>query len=368
MSGHGEGNAGLWEPIGLAGLHRVARRLHYVSNPQRFHPKGNGAVDAVRINLSAALGHFREAGTSPTPSSFNCHDSCADYRRLQVGALTVKALLRPACRALGSAVVLVALCSTRSVAQQQFNWDDFCTIGSLQFCASVELTLTPDAVGPSPWTGDPISGTTFSIRMRNLQGTLGATPWQMGGLGFFNMQGGPVHFGWFQLPPATLSGTAGFVLNIDPATCAAIEGGPCPTPNFGSTIWQPDSTGPDRKQVYWSGPDFGPTIGSIVGCGSPTLTSLSNSFWTGYGSFQTCGDGWVGVTFTVPGTWVFDDASFMSWGGRSDQGDAQCSLAPGASPTCAQATPEPGTLILLATGLAGVAGVRRRKRSPTRDT
>jgi len=275
----------------------------------------------------------------------------------QYEALTVKAWSRPACRALGLAIALAAVCSTRSIAQQQFLWDDYCTVGGLQFCASVELGLVPG--GPTAEWGSVPTTTTLSIRIRNLEGTLGTNPWAMSQVEFNNLQT-DAPLGGFATPTrqATLSGSAQFLLTASPAECALMLVPSCPGPGWGNAEWDWWANGFYGSGVtsgtYW-GTDYAPFDPvAVVGCDAPP----QGPYWaTGY--YQTCGDGWVGFEFTLPGTWTFDQSSYVSlvgWG--QDDSLFTCQFGQG----CAAATPEPMTVVLLATGLLGIGVVRRRRK------
>ena len=63
---------------------------------------------------------------------------------------------------------LFALAASPAAAQQSLAWDNYCTVGYNPLCSSIELNLTPDS-----------TGTSVGLRMRNLEGTLGDTPWSM---------------------------------------------------------------------------------------------------------------------------------------------------------------------------------------------
>ena len=72
-------------------------------------------------------------------------------------------------------VVVVAAAPARGDPTQLLSWLNYCTVGSLQFCASVELTLTHVADYRDQFGTYFDRGTAVSVRMRNLQGTLGTT-------------------------------------------------------------------------------------------------------------------------------------------------------------------------------------------------
>lgn len=234
------------------------------------------------------------------------------------------------------------------MGQQSLSWLQQCTLGGLQFCASVELTLTPNGSGQ----------TDVSVRMRNLQGTQGTIPWRLENLTFRNLKTSSAFPGSFFFPPqATLSGAAGIHVDIDPTLCGIINGGPCPGPNWGQTEWFSFNEAPGRGGFYWTiGSGAGPWMPSMIGCDAPMQPPSNGSL--AWGSFQTCGDGWVGVSFTMPGNVMFDENSQVSWFAFSDQGDTSCVVGT----NCAHVTPEPLTITLLGTGLLGIGAARRRRR------
>jgi hypothetical protein len=233
------------------------------------------------------------------------------------------------------------------------NWDNYCTTGSSILCSSIQLGLTPDA-----------GSTAFSIRLRNLEGYLGTTPWALNNVTF---DLGTTMAGGFSTPTyqASLSGTGAYLVTADPATCATdVRLGGCPGPDWGDVEWD------------WRGSGFGsPTgqVGShidelpkplgIVGCDAPPQPSPTNSYWGG-GYFQTCGDGWVDFNFTLPGTWMFDEQSKVTILAYDGATFSDCTLDQSCFQQQVTATPEPVTMSLVATGLfamVGSAGVRRRR-------
>jgi PEP-CTERM motif-containing protein len=254
-------------------------------------------------------------------------------------------------RSLGVALGIAAFGAGSARAQQQMDWDSYCTIGTQQLCFSISLGLTPVA-----------GGTAFDIMLRNLQGTVGATPFAMWNVDFWNFMvdpGPPV----FAVPTrfASLQGTAGYLVTANPASPACQVQGGCPNGNWGMSEWdwsKQNTTG--NVQQSFSGPQ----PYAIVGCNAP-----SGPASTTVGFYQTCGNGAIGFSFTLPGSWAWSSASALSFSYATDNtypgsGCIAVGGQPGPLSGCipATSTPEPATLTLMATGLAGVAGFARRRR------
>jgi hypothetical protein len=247
---------------------------------------------------------------------------------------------------LGTLFVLVA--APRASAQQTLSWQNFCITGGLHTCASVGLQLTPSA-----------GGTDFTIRARNLEGTLGTTPWAMFDLSFQNLATN-ANFTAFPMRQGTLNGTADFEVSWTPAQCNAVFGTNCPTPSWGQGEWDVFSDSA-RGSTSWT-IDASPNPYAVIGC-DPVLQSGSPSPAAGY--FSTCGAGTVEFNFTLPGDWSFDASSRVTLAGWTDAGGSTSCVF---DTTCQQVTttPEPATLTLIATGLIGAGLARRRKQRAVR--
>jgi hypothetical protein len=84
-------------------------------------------------------------------------------------------------------------------------------------------------------------------------------------------------------------------------------------------------------------------------CGSAQVTDAGPDF------------GWVTMTFTMATGWNLDATNTqIQIHAQSDQGSVKCTTGAGCDP--ANVTPEPVTLALVGTGLAGLAGAWRRRR------
>ena len=238
-------------------------------------------------------------------------------------------LARPTLRVL--CVVVLMLGSSRSAsAQQSFSWTDYCTIGALQFCASVEISLQPSS---TPYISE---ATLLTIRLRNLEGALGATPWGLIGLNMTGMT-------------STLNGAGGSLARPS----APYLGG------WDFEYWHDPSRGIPAEIVT----TFirAPSHTAVVGCNSPNSLNYAHHQ---YVHASTCGgSGWVEFSFNLQGSWSFNSQSQVSLTGYYDDDTPygtqfNCTL----DSTCVMVTPEPGTVALLSTGLVALGGAWKRRR------
>jgi hypothetical protein len=258
---------------------------------------------------------------------------------------------------LRTAAVVCALATLGSAVgrAQNYAWDNVCSVGSLQVCASIHIGVQHLGAGPNPWD---MPRTTFTIRLRNLQGTLGHTPWSLALMGFGNMKvsGLPEYiFPWWW--------SRGFIEDGARYTPSLL-----PEPGFGQPVTD-----------FPTGLEF--TIGAsgdraslntdydianwrpLVGCDRPANLpragnedgSLEEVPFGVFGYFSTCGTGWVVHELTMPGEWDFDDQSGFAVRGFSDTGEWTA--------ISVQPTPEPMTIVLFGTGLAGIGAARRRRKA-----
>ena len=234
-------------------------------------------------------------------------------------------------RPLTAVFVLLVSSAREGKAQQSFSWTDYCTIGSLQFCSSVEISLQPSV------TTHYIPSTLLTIRLRNLEGALGTRPWGLIGVSIANMN-------------STLNGSNFLYLS--------------PRPPHTSGAWEfayyNFPTG--DQQFYVSAMRGNPYHTSVVGCNIPAALNYGPH---PFRHAQTCGgSGWVEFSFDLNGAWSFNSQTEVSLTGYYDNdtpygSQFNCTL----DSTCVMVTPEPGTIALLSTGLVALGGAWKRRRN-----
>lgn len=221
------------------------------------------------------------------------------------------------------------------------SWDNYCTLDPFQACMSVEVSLVPR----------PDSLTSATVSIRNLQGTLGTNEaWGFQGLSISNLLPSPTRG---ESPSAsgvapTFSGTASNV-NVSADRLSSLwEYGYYSTAGF-----------IDRTTQIGDG-DY-----AIAGC-SGLVSDLFGLYHYEQGYFSTCGEGWVTYHWLVQPVAFSDNITVRMTGYHlSAAGTVQpigCTFGDG----CVSMTPEPATILLVATGLAFIAFTMRRSISRLR--
>lgn len=229
---------------------------------------------------------------------------------------------------------LLATTSVGAAAQtpQLNSFDEYCTVGAMRTCASVRV-----------WTvWDPTANLTrVQLWLRNLEGTLAQE----------NTGGAPI------------AGIGVIFPHLKNASNLQVT-----TTKNAEVVGNPDSFWSITNRQIEGPVSFSTTVpspeGAVLGC---------NLFPSGVQNyFRTCGENaWVVFGFTTTNQWQAKDAQ-IAWKLKQNPGPTQFYLscrtsdAPGdpeyCEPVNPTATPEPISLALMGTGLAGIAAVRRRRR------
>jgi len=231
----------------------------------------------------------------------------------------------------------LALLSVAGAAGLRADFKDFsyrCSPGAVRACASLQVFTTLNGSG----------GTNVTILVRNLQG------WSIDGTG------GSVLTRIGLTSPTNLGAATGLALT---GINGAVTVG---TPSTPWKLAQPGGLGGliELTAGIWPSPgNTGSVAGGIIGCSAP-----SSGFPTSY--FQTCNGGWVSFTFSTANAWSANNAEVAWLSQRHVNGPSglECKSQAGDPEECASVVPEPVTMILLGSGLAGVGGVgviRRRR-------
>ena len=227
-------------------------------------------------------------------------------------------------------------------------WTNYCTSGAFHTCASVTVQVDRYA-----------AGSVITIQLRNMQGS---------SYGYDNI--GPSSIGWFEMRS----------VGHRPYDTVQFPGNPDAPSIFGlGVVGAVDSlgTGPGNWDAslnlgwasYWGISSFGR---GIFGCDAPPIDPTAPPYdWgtgNGYGGgYVTCPTqgfgGAVQMQISVDTPSTVDDWTFF-WTMQGERGGGYCATSEeewGAH-GCTTVTPEPLTLTLLGTGLAGAGLVRRRTR------
>jgi hypothetical protein len=213
------------------------------------------------------------------------------------------------------------------------NFSEYCTTGGVKTCASVQVETQAIMGG----------GTQVFLRVRNLQGT-----------SLFDSTAGSLLTKIGLITPH-IEGAGNLVVSTQGAAVGA--GDP-------AGLWNiQNSPGPGNigGVVEFSAGASNNKNGAILGCDPSNANNVTTFFRT---CDSTGNTGWVVFSFTTTNSWNATDAqiAFKVQSVGPQDYSLECRTDNGSCVTTTTVTPEPLSMILMGSGLAGIAAVHRRRR------